>query len=294
MTDKRTLDVWRQPGVTWYLIVCLAALGAIYLALDASGLNTNACLVPVMAGIIGIPFCWSKGPFIFLVVLGVCVSLDRNRQLLNAYRSGLRLTDLLLCAATLAYVLGHYRLQSLVREVIPTPVQRRTQPSRSPVERAASRPQRTAAVSAREIGELLLWLPFWAAAAQIVSFLLPRNLGDPAGASVDPSFWFPLWRIVALLWIAGIVVFITSSVLDYGSRRRMRLDEATLYLQDVVWQETHGEQRQVNRWLAWARLGRPLGIVDRLADFATTVVLLVYLAILAWVVTSLYQSIAGG
>lgn len=294
MSDKRPLDVWRQPGVIWYLVVCLAALGVIYLVLDAKGLNTNACLVPVVAGIIGIPFCWSKGPFIFLVVLGVCVSMDSNRQLLNAYQSGLRRTDLLLCAATLAYVLGHYRLQGLVREVIPTPLPRGTVSSRSPVERAASRPQRTAAVSAREIGELLLWLPFWAAAAQIVSLVLPRNLGDPAGASVDPSFWFPLWRAVALLWIVGIVVFITSSVLDHGSRRRMRLDEATLYLQDVLWQETHGEQRQVNRWLAWARLGKPLGIVDRLADFATSFILLVYLAILAWVVTSLYQSIAGG
>jgi hypothetical protein len=34
----------------------------------------------------------------------------------------------------------------------------------------------------------------------------------------------------------------------------MTAEEATLFLQDVLWKETRGEQRRLNRWSAWARL----------------------------------------
>jgi hypothetical protein len=37
----------------------------------------------------------------------------------------------------------------------------------------------------------------------------------------------------------------------------MSVAEANLFLQDILWQETRGDQRRISRWFAWARLRRP-------------------------------------
>ena len=54
--------------------------------------------------------------------------------------------------------------------------------------------------------------------------------------------------------LGGLGLFVAVGVTRYWIWRRMTLAEATLFLQDVQWQETRGEQRRLNRWLAWARL----------------------------------------
>lgn len=297
------VQLWRQPGVMYYLFVCLAALSMMYHVLDAHGLEANWALAPIMVGLVGLPLCWSKAPVLLLLVLGVCVSVEPNRNLLSVHQSGVRVSDLLLCGATLAYVVGHSRLRSLVKEIVSAPPAtiswswrgRRATPAGNspPVGRTTGKPQRSAGlVAAREIGQLLIWLPVWAMAAQMLSSLLPRDLGNPR-ADLDGRIWYPMWRAVALVWMLGVFLFVVTGILEFWSRRRMAVEEGTLYLQDVLWHETRGEQRRLNRWLAWARLGRPMGVADRLVDFATTAMLLFYLAMLSWVVLELYRALAG-
>ena len=58
--------------------------------------------------------------------------------------------------------------------------------------------------------------------------------------------------IVAL--VLGVVV--ASAFLGYWRSAAQTREQAALVLQDAVWAETRGEQRRLNRWLAWARLRR--------------------------------------
>jgi hypothetical protein len=64
------------------------------------------------------------------------------------------------------------------------------------------------------------------------------------------------WQVLVLVWVLGSATLIMAAVLRYLAQRRMTPDEAAVYLQDQAWRETRGEQRRLNRWLAWAWLQR--------------------------------------
>ena len=64
------------------------------------------------------------------------------------------------------------------------------------------------------------------------------------------------WQGMLVLWLVGGGVLAVAAMLRYLALRRLTAPEAALYLQDVLWRETRGEQRRLNRWLAWAWLRR--------------------------------------
>src|SRR5262249_17355449 len=70
-----------------------------------------------------------------------------------------------------------------------------------------------------------------------------------------------LWRLFSLTWLLGV-----GAILVVGAGGIMRLyrlsgDEGRMLTLDALWLETRGEQRRINRWLAWLRRkrGRKLG-----------------------------------
>jgi len=49
-------------------------------------------------------------------------------------------------------------------------------------------------------------------------------------------------------------MFLASHGFRYWRRVQMDRVSALLMLQDILWNETRGEQRRINRWLAWRKL----------------------------------------
>lgn len=224
-----------QRGALAYLILCLCALLLLYQVLEDRGAG-NWAFFPVLVGAAGVFLRWGAAPLLLIAAVVGTMLVESNRLLFFS-TAAFRVPDFLLCAAVLAYAQAHYRLtlrrSPFPGEKSPPAVQRRQEDGPF--------------IPSTELGLLLLSLPVWAGLAQLVWPLLPQRAGNP-------GLIVPVWRVVAMLWLMGGTGLVSAAVLDYWYRRRMSVEEATLYLQDTLWRETRGEQRRINRWSAWARI----------------------------------------
>lgn len=256
--------LWREPGVKYYLGITAGGLGLVFLVMQHRGVPFLYALIPLLVGAGGAAFSIGLTPLIYLIVLGVVTSIDPTRFFMSPRGGSIWLSDVLICAGVLGFVAGHYRLQSLLARVFPTPSTTATNTASAPVPAPPRRSARS--VTPREIGTLLLLLPAWAVIAQFVAAMLPASVGGNWGGLHGAA-----WRAITLLWILVIGAMILAGIFDYYHRRHMTGTEAALYLQDVLWQETRREQRRHDRWRFWAKIGYPLDILDRLTDIAVLI-----------------------
>src|ERR1051325_8235340 len=92
-----------------YQIVCTVALGLVFLVLLQDGLLVSAAMV-LLLGAAAVLLRVRISPILVVAPL-VAGELYRFYSMpAFGSRSGLHAEDVLLCAATLAYVVGHYRL----------------------------------------------------------------------------------------------------------------------------------------------------------------------------------------
>lgn len=244
-------SVWHTPGLSHYLIVGLVSLSLIWLVLMQREVTPAATLFPVLVGILGITIRWRLAPVVMLATLAVCLKLEFR----VAGEGTFRITDFILCGATLAYLMAQYRLQSLMDHIFPIDSRRREGPPRWQVgflslhfqPEIAKERRSPKLVSREEIGMLIIASGLWAALAQACWNVFPSGWGNP-------GFPPPVWRAILLTWIVATSLYVIFSFLHYWSRRNMTADEAMLFLQDELWKETRGEQRRINRWRVWARL----------------------------------------
>jgi hypothetical protein len=204
----------------------LAALSVILLVLLHEGMRRWSFL-PVLLGLLGVTLRWRITPLLLLIVLGglLLIGDPMNRALLSRPPvRGFSLADWLLCGAVLAFCIAQYRMPSTPKES-------------------------TRLLASVEIGGLVLSLPIWAFLAQLCWRLVPLNV---QAYGLTPRGWHG----IVLIWLLGMGVLVVAGVLSYFGRRRLRVQEARLLLQDAFWQETSREQRRLNSWLAWARLRR--------------------------------------
>ena len=101
-----------DAAITAYMAACGVALGAILLVLlqRLPGGRVIWALFPVLIGLLGLVMRWTSAPLMLLLILAACLHLQSRRALVS---------DMILCSAVLAYVTGHFRLQSLLVEVFP-------------------------------------------------------------------------------------------------------------------------------------------------------------------------------
>jgi hypothetical protein len=157
----------------------------------------------------------------------------------------------------LTYLAGQFRLQGMLDHIVPIDPRRREGPPRWHVGLLSIRYQpdvvrekrAPSLVTREEIGMLILGSALWAGLAQVCWNLLPLE-------KANPDLPLPVWRAIILAWIIGAGLYIVFGLLNYLSQRALTAHEAALFLQDVLWKETRGEQRRLNRWTAWARLRR--------------------------------------
>lgn len=248
-----------DTGVAGYSAVCLIATGVLFLTLHQLGLRSVG-LFPVLVALMGIATRWSLAPLVLMGTLAICLSapsnLGGNRWLVSSPAAGLRLPDLVLCAAVLAYFIAFYRLQSVWKHAFPP---------RRPLKGAVKEtPQRRPAglIDSREIGWALLALPVWAGIAQVIWAIMPK---ESALSGLLPIAWQAVASVCTLAFLSVTI----AAVLDYLRRRHMSADEAQLYLQDLVWNETRREQRLYSRWIAWEHGGRASYLIPALLVVAT-------------------------
>jgi hypothetical protein len=247
-------------AVRTYVLVCLVALLVMMLAQMEMGPDLFA-LLPVLAGAAGLLMRSTLASLMLLVALGGRIFLYHQTGFGRFLGRGLgtprfHLTDLLLCAATLAFVIAHYRLMGLVKNVFPEDPRRREKwpPGRlwAGVARAPRERRSAHLVGPVEWLVFLVSLPIFVILAQIIWSLLPGRWARwelPYGVWAWTGLVLPVLGLAAALLVAG-------AFLGYWGRRGMSPEEGQVLLQDVLWKETRREQRRLNRWLAWFRLRR--------------------------------------
>jgi cbb3-type cytochrome oxidase subunit 3 len=102
-------------------------------------------------------------------------------------------------------------------------------------------------LSAAELLPLIFIVPAFVLLAEMAVLLLNQHW-----PLVDlPSYWR---RLLFAIWTVVLTMFLAAQAFRYW--RRLQMDRATalLMLQDILWHETRGEQRRVQRWLAWRKL----------------------------------------
>jgi hypothetical protein len=252
MTDVPELDPRSHPAVRGYTLLCLLSLLVLTLALAQLEVGGLA-LLPLLAGSVAVAACWSVGPPLVLICLcGVMfVQLRARGRGLLAGLPGSFAADLAVCVATLAYVVGQYRLQSLVRHVFPPDYRRKRPRKGTPAARIPppEQPRSPEGVGQAEVLQLVL--------AALVAAGLASALWSVV-ARLKPALGFDRreWEALLLVWAGGSVLAVAGTVAGYLRLRKQTPEESIMYLQDQLWRETRREQSRLNAWLTWARLRR--------------------------------------
>jgi hypothetical protein len=294
-------DAPEEPGTSQaarnYTLLCLGSLLVVLLALLSYDLPGPLwALLPLLIGTTAVVAHWSAGPP--LLVGSVVVVLATNsggypplwprftphqrlrqlwRDVLKEHPSsrldnqpGPLPPDLALCAALLAYTVGHYRLLALTANVFPVDPRRReliADRGKGPVRLSSTRvAQRRSpgSVDAGELGGVVVGAAVCTALASLLWFGYARDsdlweVPVPEDLVLDPPVTLglpvPLEQLLFLTWAAGLAVVITAAVRGYLRQAASGPEANRLYLQDLLWRETRREQSRLNRWLVWARLG---------------------------------------
>lgn len=234
-----------------YQALCGLALTAIVLLqmqqtgfAAAFGLFTN-----VLLGIIGVLAFYFRVPLSPMLVL-LAMAVPHVVELL-AFRFNpdlhaarfLDLSDVLMCLAALAYVIGHYRLHGLWHGVLPA--DKRISDDGEPP--TPPRVRSEGSLHPMELTVLVFVVPAFVLLAEFALLILRQRWGV-----VDLP---PRWKqFVLFAWVLLIGMFVAAHAFRHWRRLQMDRASAMLILQDELWNETRGEQRRINRWLAWKKL----------------------------------------
>lgn len=237
-----------HPAVRNYMLFCLAALFLLVICLAHRGLEWW-CLLPPLIGCLALVTHWSHGPPLVIVSLAglLGVAAPRARWIFGdwvRFQTPI-LMDLVLCIAVLAYVVGHYRLLSLMRPIFPADSRRSDEAAQANRRRSAD------LVTAWEVALLGLALPVWTGLSVVAWTWMTV---DEMEAVLPLDIPRELWRGLRLAWLSLATLAATGIIANYLRQTSATAEESLLYLQDQCWRHTRREQSSLNRWLTWARL----------------------------------------
>ncbi len=241
------------PFFNAYAILCLAALGVICLQEVQRGHRFVAPLVLVV-GLVGVLTRMPGAPMLVLLAFAAGHFVEQHQRQFGffggdgfeARSQTFRPADVVLCAAVLAYVAAHYRLQAVASHVFPLDPRLREDTPKKP-RRVIHCKRSPRLVTTDEVGWLALTLPVPALLGQLAWLALTRPW-DIAG--LPPR----IARLVIVVWVLGVGAFVIVALVRHWRSRQMTAEEGALFLQDTLWRETRRDQRRINRWLAWSQL----------------------------------------
>lgn len=239
-----------------YQALCALALVAIFLVQLQQSLSIFLNALILLLGVVGVLFRVRLSPLILFIAMAASQLIEQysqNRFFNPDFRSFrfLDVGDVVLCLATLTYLVGQYRLHGLWFNVLPNDPRQTQPPHPHPLspggERETGQARTEKSMTPAELMWLVIPIPFFAVAAELFALALKQHwdlVGFP-----------PRWRqFLAIAWLVLLVMFACAHAFRYWRRLHMDHASAQLLLQDVLWHETRGEQRRVNRWFAWRKV----------------------------------------
>src|SRR5262249_15149869 len=215
--------MWTEAGPRDYLLIGLASSVVLMLLMFQRGLGIYS-VIPAVIGAIGLLLRWRLGPAMVLVAVIVLCYLDRVQQVSSARteEGPVNLENLLLCAAMLGYLVGHYRLQGLTRHLFPVEPRTKSQADSKRPHQVWTR-RSASLVTGQEVLACILLLPVLAGLTQLVWYVLvvkqkpsrelvsiTEDFLDLAGLNIS---WLMrrrqmvtalVWHVLLLLWVFGL------------------------------------------------------------------------------------------
>lgn len=237
-----------------YQALCGLALAAILLlqfqqsaqAVFAPGLILFIHALTLFIGVAGILYRIRMTPAVVLLTVAAPKVIERYYQSQVAFVDvrGVRVfdvADMLMCVAGLIFFIGYYRLQGLWFGVLPPDPRRHGKPARPPMVRSED------SMRPAELLSLILVVPIFVILAELSFVVLnqPWNL-------LELDYRWNQFLLVS--WAILLTMFLGAHAFRYWRRLNMNRMTALVMLQDILWHETRGEQRKIQRWLAWRRL----------------------------------------
>ncbi|HZZ81435.1 MAG TPA: hypothetical protein VFE62_23235 [Gemmataceae bacterium] len=222
------------------------ALAAVFLLRlqQGSGLQETALIVNLfvlMFGTISLLYRVRIAPILVPCALGLPMLFEQyNLNQFHFESRGMHVMDLgdvLLCVALLTYLVSMYRLNGLRFGLHP--------PDTRVPESTAARTETS--LSPAELIGLVVPIPASALFAQVASLLLRQRW-----SLYDLPLRWQQFLIVA--WTLLLVLFLAAHAFQCWRRLQMDRTTALLFLQDILWRETRGAQRSINRWIVWRKL----------------------------------------
>jgi hypothetical protein len=239
-----------------YLLICLVSMLLLLMALVERGLWPFA-LLPVLVGVLAVLMKWRMGNGLFLVSLGGILFAVAVRPRLGGMLAAMppfHPSDVLICGSALTYVIGHTRLMSLTRNILPRDLRREEWLRMSVAQRGHTELFRNprlerlpeGVTSGRELVRLLVSVPVWVVLGQLAWVWLGRRSTQ---LLIHPD----LWRLVLVFLANTLGVLTVHTLFTFWRFGTMSKVEARMILQDTQWLDMRKEQRLVSRWLGWAR-----------------------------------------
>ncbi len=242
---------YAAPAPLGYLVMAGAGLLVYFFLMTSRGGDILA-IIAILFALLGL-FAKMTGAPIILLLLTTYALLDPGFFSVTnfigtgqwssfVFDGGYSIEDGLLAMAVLAYLVGHYRLNALLREAMPKdPSVRREVFMPEPVSRPLTQ------VGPEELPRILIVGGVcvivgqlgWLAVTLAERAMRPHTLTTGSG------------RAMALLWGLGSLLMIASAVLTYLRMSRMTPAEASMVVRDEAFHETRRETDRVERWRKW-------------------------------------------
>jgi hypothetical protein len=242
----------QAPAALNYLV--MTAAGLLVYGMVMMGGNEAGVLIAMLLAVAGILGRWHAAP-VLILLLTTYLLIDPGAGNLIGQVSGLpwffpieaggfKLEDVVLAAALLAYVIGHFRLTSILHQGMPDEATVRKDrdllnPPRRPVE----------TVPPDELPRTLVIAGACVVFAEVTWTLivLIERLGRPGDSEFTPG----TGRFILLAWVTGLALMIVFAALVYLRSARMTRQEAALVLRDEFFQENRRETDRLQRWRKW-------------------------------------------
>jgi hypothetical protein len=235
-----------------YLAICVAALGVLALLLLRTGLRQWSFL-PIAIALCGLILRSHFVPLATLIVLAsLLYTQEPLRQTAGFRFRAFSLPDWVLCGAVLAYFASYYRLLSLLTSAIAAPPRDPRDLERSAQPDNFTDGGHVRTVAPLEVSWLVLSLPIWAFAAQVCLMAVSAITLYLGFRRLNRAEVLTAQGTVLAVLVCGALLA-SAALIQYIGLQRLSRAQAHLYLQDVLWQETRGEQKRLNQWLAWAK-----------------------------------------
>jgi hypothetical protein len=228
-----------------------AGLLVYFFMMSAKG-NDAGALVAVLVAVPGVLARWVVAPALVLILatyllfdpgfLNLIGRFSGAPWFLPRERAVFEIEDIILAAALLAYVIGHFRLTTVVHQGMPDePTPRGDRDLKNPPRRPAE------LVAPDEFARTLIIGGCCVIAAEVTWVILMglENLGRPNAFTPGTT------RFLLVAWLAGLALMLVSAALVYMRSARMTRSEASLVLRDEFFHENRRETDRLQRWRKW-------------------------------------------